>query len=89
MKQEPGPAIPVAGSGALVRALMRYDLIDEYRLMIHTVALGSGQRFFAGGIDKKVLRLVAAEAFRTGNVVLTTCRRKNHDQGADILFSCA
>ncbi len=39
LKQQPGRNILVYGSGDLVYTLMRYDLVDEYRLMMHLVVL--------------------------------------------------
>ena len=71
LKQQPGKEILVFGSGDLVKALMRYDLIDEVLLMIFPVIVGSGQRLFADGIDEMVLELVDMERFDSGVVVLT------------------
>jgi len=71
LKRQPGKDILIFGSGNLVNTLMRYDLIDEYRLMIFPIIVGSGQRFFADGIDEMVLELVDTETFGSGVVVLT------------------
>ena len=71
LKQQPGKDILVFGSGKLVNSLMQHDLIDEYRLMIFPIIVGSGQRFFADGIDEMVLELVDTETFGSGVVVLT------------------
>ena len=71
LKQQPGEEILIFGSGNLVNTLMRHDLIDEYRLMVFPVVLGSGQRLFRDGIDKTVLRLVETKTFGSGVVVLT------------------
>lgn len=71
LKQEPGKDILVFGSGELVNTLMEHDLIDEYRLMVFPVVLGSGKRLFGDGVDTKVLRLVDTKAFGSGVVVLT------------------
>ena len=71
LKQEPGQDILLAGSGALVRSLMPHGLIDEYRLMVHPVVLGSGKRLFPEGSEKLVLKLVETRAFSSGVVVLT------------------
>ena len=71
LKQEPGKDILVFGSGELVNTLMEHDLIDEYRLMVFPVVLGSGKRLFRDEADTKILRLVDTKAFGSGVVVLT------------------
>ena len=68
---QPGKDILVFGSGNLVNTLMEHELIDEYRLMIFPIMVGSGQRLFADGIDEMVLELVDTETFGSGVVVLT------------------
>jgi dihydrofolate reductase len=71
LKQQEGQDILVAGSGKLVYTLMQHDLIDEYRLMVHPIVLGSGRRLFSDGINKTVLKLVDTKPFSSGIVVLT------------------
>jgi len=71
LKQQPGQDILVAGSGVLVHTLMQYDLIDEYRLMVHPIILGSGKRLFREESDTKTLKLVETKTFSSGIVVLT------------------
>jgi dihydrofolate reductase len=51
-----------------VRSLSRENLIDEYRLIVHPAALGSGAPLFGGRLD---LRLASSRAFATGAVALT------------------
>jgi dihydrofolate reductase len=71
LKQQPGKDILVFGSYGLVQTLIQLDLIDEYRLMIFPVVLGSGKRVFGDGIDKKVLKLAETKTLSSGVVVLT------------------
>ena len=71
LKQQPGQDITVHGSADLVNTLMQHDLIDEYRLMVHPIVVGSGKRLFKDGSDTTVLRLVETKTFGPGVVVLT------------------
>ena len=71
LKEQPGQDILVAGSAKLVDTLRQHDLVDEYRLMVHPVVLGSGKRLFRDGSDTTGLRLVDAKTFGSGVVVLT------------------
>ena len=59
LKEELAGDILVAGSGQLVRSLAGEDLVDEYRLMVFPVVLGSGKRLFADGMPFTTLRLVS------------------------------
>ena len=49
LKQQPGQDILIAGSGLLVNSLMQDGLIDEYRLLVYPVVLGSGKRLLKRG----------------------------------------
>jgi dihydrofolate reductase len=59
----------VHGSGTLIQTLMEHDLVDEYRLWIYPVVLGSGRRLFADGVAPTALRLVDIKTLSTGGVV--------------------
>jgi dihydrofolate reductase len=73
LKQQPGGNILVAGSAQLVQTLMDHDLVDEYRLMIYPVLLGSGKRLFKDGVDQTALQLV--ETNQTGQVATVVLQR--------------
>ncbi|MCX6048317.1 MAG: dihydrofolate reductase family protein [Chloroflexi bacterium] len=70
LKQQPGGDIYIYGSNTLVRTLMQQDLIDEYRLMIYPLVLGSGKRFLAGDIAPAQFKLVDSKIFSSGVVAL-------------------
>jgi dihydrofolate reductase len=61
----------VNGSASLVRLLAEHDLVDEYRLMVFPIALGSGKRLFDGVTVSPVLRLVETATVGEGIVILT------------------
>jgi dihydrofolate reductase len=70
-KQQPGKNISVVGSGTLVRTLLRDGLLDELRLLVHPIVVGSGKRLFPDGIGQQPLELVEAKPFSTGVLYLT------------------
>jgi dihydrofolate reductase len=71
LKDQPGKDIVISGSGALVRSLLDAGLLDELRLMVHPVVVGSGKRLFEEGEKQTALELVDAKTFATGVVYLT------------------
>jgi dihydrofolate reductase len=71
LKEQPGKDISISGSPTLVRSLLQDDLLDELRLMVHPIVVGSGKRLFEDGGDRKALQLVASETFSTGVLYLT------------------
>ncbi|NLD34072.1 MAG: dihydrofolate reductase family protein [Clostridiales bacterium] len=64
----------VYGSGQLVRALMGWGLVDEYRQMVFPVITGQGRRLFDGEVQPCAFRK-ADSAVTPKGVVLTTYRR--------------
>jgi dihydrofolate reductase len=58
LKQELDGEIVVAGSIQLVRTLIEHNLVDELRLLVYPVVLGTGERLFGETSDKKPMRLV-------------------------------
>ena len=71
LKQEYDGDIVVHGSAQLVQALLEQDLVDELRLMVYPVVLGSGKRVFGEMSDKKALRLVESKIVGDGIAILT------------------
>ena len=71
LKQEDGKDIMVNGSGALVRTLMRNHLLDELRLFVHPVVVGSGRRLFDDQSDPVEFALVDSHAYDNGVISLT------------------
>jgi dihydrofolate reductase len=71
LKREDGHELQVHGSGNLVQTLMRHGLIDEYRMWVFPVVIGSGKRLFADGAIPAALRLVDSTVSTTGVVIGT------------------
>jgi dihydrofolate reductase len=62
--------IVVHGSAQLVQALLERDLVDELRLMVFPVVLGTGKRLFGDTRHKKPLRLVDSKTVGDGVTIL-------------------
>ena len=82
LKDEDGPELLVFGSSHLIQTLLEHDLVDEYRLWIFPVVLGSGKRLFAEGTLPKGLRLAATQASGTGVLLLTYERANGIEYGS-------
>ena len=74
LKAQRGGDLVVYGSADLVHGLLELDLVDEFRLLVFPVILGSGKRLFRDGIDTRHLRFVSSRAFPSGAVLLTYVR---------------
>lgn len=70
LKRQHGRDMAVFGSSALAASLLRLGLLDEVRLMVNPVVLGSGRRVFEGLNDKRRMELLRTRTFRSGNVLL-------------------
>jgi dihydrofolate reductase len=66
---EPGGDMALGGAD-LVDTCRRLDLIDEYRLYVHPVLVGSGRRLFGPADASTDLRMVASRTFGNGVVLL-------------------
>jgi dihydrofolate reductase len=71
LKEQDGPELQVHGSGNLVQTLLRSDLVDEYRLWVFPVVIGSGKRLFSDGTIPSGLKLVDSKVSTTGVVIGT------------------
>jgi dihydrofolate reductase len=71
LKEGDGPELQVHGSGNLVQTLLRHHLVDDFRLWVFPVVLGSGKRLFADGTVPTGLSLVDSTVSTTGVVIGT------------------
>jgi dihydrofolate reductase len=71
LKSRAGGPLVVMGSGSVVHQLLRAGLVDELRVMLFPVLVGSGLRLFPEGPEKVSLKLTETCTFRSGVSVLT------------------
>ena len=71
LKQEDGPELQVHGSANLIQTLLAHNLVDQYRLWVFPLVLGSGKRLFADGTVPSGLRLVDSTVSTTGVMMCT------------------
>jgi dihydrofolate reductase len=71
LKKEDGPELQVHGSGNLIQTLMRHNLVDQYRLWVFPLVIGSGKRLFADGTIPSALKLVDSKVSTTGVLIGT------------------
>ncbi|HKR69369.1 MAG TPA: dihydrofolate reductase family protein [Streptosporangiaceae bacterium] len=71
LKHELEGEIVVYGSAQLAHTLIEHDVVDEVRLMIYPVALGTGERLFGVTSDKKAMRLVDMKTVGDSLALLT------------------
>jgi dihydrofolate reductase len=70
LKAEPGKGMVVFGSATLASYLLQVGLVDEYRVILHPVLLGSGNPLFKAIAERIQLKLISAKAFGSGVVLL-------------------
>ena len=71
LKAKPGKNIGMSGSATLVRSLLELGLVDELRLLVHPLVVGSGAKLFENGTAPVSLELVDSRTFSTGVLDLT------------------
>jgi dihydrofolate reductase len=75
LKEQFANDVVVHGSAQLVNTLKEQDLVDEYRLMVFPVVLGTGKRLFNDGGDLIPLRLSEAKQVGPDGVIILTYQR--------------
>ena len=73
LKREPGGVIVAHGGATFIGSLIRENLIDEYRLVIHPVVIGNGTSLFEALRGPLRLDLVEARTFPSGTAI-NVCR---------------
>lgn len=76
LRQRHDRDILVSGSIALVRSLLAADLVDELRLMVFPILLGTGKRLFADNAAPAALRLIGSRP--AGETLIVTLQRRDH-----------
>jgi dihydrofolate reductase len=85
LKSQDGPEVQVHGSPGLIQTLLEHDLIDEFRLWIFPVVIGTGKRFFGEGTIPGAMNLVDTKVTRTG-VTITTYERAGDIEAGSMEF---
>jgi len=71
LKQKDGGNLLVIGSPKLLQSLIAHDLVDEFRMMIDPLVVGSGKRIFGDNGALRPLRLVDSRVTTTGAILAT------------------
>ena len=79
LKEQPGRELQVHGSGDLLQTLMAHDLVDEYRLFVYPVVVGSGRRLFSEGTLPRSLKLVDCDDDEHRR------RRRHYERGGPVV----
>ena len=70
LKRQPGKDMVIYGSGSIVSALAQAGLIDEYRIFVNPIVLGSGKPLFKDIKNRLNLKLLNTKTFGNGLVLL-------------------
>lgn len=81
LRAKPGGEIRVWGSTRLIATLAEHDSVDEYRLAVYPIVLGTGKKLFSDGFPLARLALVESRALRSG-VLVNTYRRSGAEVGS-------
>jgi dihydrofolate reductase len=70
LKQQTGKDMVIFGSGSIVSAFAQSGLIDDYRIFVNPVVLGSGKPLFKGLKERLKMKLLGTKTFQCGVVLL-------------------
>ncbi len=82
LKKESGPVLHVWGSSVLIQTLLKEDLIDELRLRIYPVTLGSGKRLFGEGTIPAAYTLIDSQTLQSGVILANYARAGSVQTGS-------
>jgi len=71
LKGQPGKDMVIFGSAMLASALLQWGLVDEYRIILQPVLLGSGSPLFGDVTERIPMKLMSAKSFGSGVVLLS------------------
>lgn len=71
LKQQPGKDMVVLGSARLASFLLQQGLVNEYRVILSPVLIGSGKPLFPGITERIRMKLLSTEVFASGIVLLS------------------
>jgi dihydrofolate reductase len=80
LKEHDGPELQVHGSANLIQTLLEHELVDEFRLKIFPLVLGTGKRLFDRGAVPAGLELASSQMLSSGVIVAT------YRSGAEIKY---
>jgi len=70
LKQQTGKDLIIFGSSDLAVTFIKSGLLDEIRVLVNPVILGTGKTVFSGLRNKFLLKLITTKVFKSGNVLL-------------------
>jgi dihydrofolate reductase len=82
LKEKDGPEIQVHGSADLIQSLLEHDLVDEFRLMIFPLVLGSGKRLFGAGTIPASFEVTDSSTATTGVLLVNYSRAGDVEYGS-------
>lgn len=79
LKKQRGKNMVIFGGADIASTFMHHDLIDEYRIIVNPVVLGSGNPLFKNTMNKLDLKLINTKIFNCGNVLLHYKPKQKHE----------